>query len=162
MGLSTDTDSGTRWPFSTGSVAPGQMGGHRPRTICGQHEAWLAGKKIVMLEPRRVAVRNRTGQPGEQQFVRCQRRAAGRGEGESFRPSGGQARFKNLPQQGLVVGVGDSITAASHNTAGAGITYNSSCQPRIQNTSGSVGGFHTWATILLGDGRALAGADGVL
>ena len=28
----------------TGSVAPGQMGGHRPRTICGGHEAWLASR----------------------------------------------------------------------------------------------------------------------
>lgn len=28
----------------TGSVAPSQMGGHRPRTICGEHEAWLAGR----------------------------------------------------------------------------------------------------------------------
>jgi putative transposase len=26
----------------TGSVAPGQMGGHRPRTIQGEHESWLA------------------------------------------------------------------------------------------------------------------------
>jgi len=25
----------------TGSVAPGQMGGHKPRTIQGEHEAWL-------------------------------------------------------------------------------------------------------------------------
>jgi putative transposase len=25
----------------TGSVAPGKMGGHRPRTIRGEHEAWL-------------------------------------------------------------------------------------------------------------------------
>ena len=26
---------------ATGSVAPGQMGGHRPRLIAGAHEAWL-------------------------------------------------------------------------------------------------------------------------
>jgi transposase len=25
----------------TGSVAPGQMGGHKPRSIRGEHEAWL-------------------------------------------------------------------------------------------------------------------------
>jgi putative transposase len=25
----------------TGSVAPGQMGGHKPRLIRGEHEAWL-------------------------------------------------------------------------------------------------------------------------
>ena len=25
----------------TGSVAPGQMGGHKPRAIQGEHEAWL-------------------------------------------------------------------------------------------------------------------------
>jgi putative transposase len=28
----------------TGSVAPGQMGGHRPRTIRGEHETWLADR----------------------------------------------------------------------------------------------------------------------
>jgi putative transposase len=28
----------------TGSVAPGQMGGHRARTIRGEHETWLAGR----------------------------------------------------------------------------------------------------------------------
>lgn len=28
----------------TGSVAPGQMGGHRPRTIQGEHEVWLAAR----------------------------------------------------------------------------------------------------------------------
>jgi putative transposase len=25
----------------TGSVAPGQMGGHRPKAICGKHREWL-------------------------------------------------------------------------------------------------------------------------
>jgi putative transposase len=28
----------------SGTVAPGQMGGHRPRTIRGDHEAWLAAR----------------------------------------------------------------------------------------------------------------------
>jgi putative transposase len=28
----------------SGTVAPGQMGGHRPRTIRGEHEAWLAAR----------------------------------------------------------------------------------------------------------------------
>jgi len=28
----------------TGSVEPGQMGGHRPRTIQGEHESWLAAR----------------------------------------------------------------------------------------------------------------------
>jgi putative transposase len=28
----------------TGSAAPGQMGGYRPRTICGEHEAWLVDR----------------------------------------------------------------------------------------------------------------------
>ncbi len=28
----------------TGSVEPGQMGGHRPRTIRGEHEIWLAAR----------------------------------------------------------------------------------------------------------------------
>jgi transposase len=26
----------------TGSVAPGQMGGHKPKTISGEHAAWLS------------------------------------------------------------------------------------------------------------------------
>lgn len=25
----------------TGSLAPGKMGGHRPKTICGEHRIWL-------------------------------------------------------------------------------------------------------------------------
>ena len=29
---------------ATGSVAPGQMGGHKPRKISGGHETWLAGR----------------------------------------------------------------------------------------------------------------------
>jgi putative transposase len=28
----------------TGSVAPGKMGGHRPRTISGAHHDWLVGR----------------------------------------------------------------------------------------------------------------------
>ena len=28
----------------TGSVAPGQMGGHRPKKIAGAHRAWLAAR----------------------------------------------------------------------------------------------------------------------
>lgn len=28
----------------TGSVAPGQMGGHKPRKIAGQHRAWLIAR----------------------------------------------------------------------------------------------------------------------
>ena len=28
----------------TGSVAPGQMGGHKPRAIRDEHEAWLRGR----------------------------------------------------------------------------------------------------------------------
>ncbi len=28
----------------TGSVAPGQMGGHKPRTISGAHRDWLIGR----------------------------------------------------------------------------------------------------------------------
>jgi len=28
----------------TGSVAPGQMGGHRPKLIAGKHRAWLLGR----------------------------------------------------------------------------------------------------------------------
>ena len=31
----------TRRKDETGSVAPGQMGGHKPRSIRGEHEAWL-------------------------------------------------------------------------------------------------------------------------
>jgi transposase len=28
----------------TGSVAPGQMGGHKPRTLCGEHRDWLLAR----------------------------------------------------------------------------------------------------------------------
>jgi len=28
----------------TGSVAPGQMGGHKPRKICGDHAIWLSSR----------------------------------------------------------------------------------------------------------------------
>ncbi len=28
----------------TGSVTPGQMGGHRPKSISGEHRAWLLGR----------------------------------------------------------------------------------------------------------------------
>src|ERR1700692_1360863 len=28
----------------TGSVAPGQMGGHKPRTVSGEHRDWLIGR----------------------------------------------------------------------------------------------------------------------
>jgi lysophospholipase L1-like esterase len=64
-----------------------------------------------------------------------------------------------VPQNNLVVGLGDSITVASHNTAGAGITKDYQFQPRLINTSGLVGGYLTWAAILpvtgqsVGDGR---------
>jgi putative transposase len=30
--------------LETGSVAPGQMGGHKPRAIRGEHEVWLLGR----------------------------------------------------------------------------------------------------------------------
>ncbi len=64
-----------------------------------------------------------------------------------------------LPQNPLVVGVGDSIVAAASNTAGAGITPSIKFQPRLKNTSGNVGAFLAWASILpktgasAGDGR---------
>src|SRR6266849_5235732 len=29
---------------TTGSVAPGQMGGHKPKAIRGEHQAWLAAR----------------------------------------------------------------------------------------------------------------------
>ena len=33
------------WRFrETGAVTPGQIGGHRPRTIQGDHEIWLAAR----------------------------------------------------------------------------------------------------------------------
>jgi lysophospholipase L1-like esterase len=62
-----------------------------------------------------------------------------------------------VPTNRLIEGVGDSITAASHNTAGAGITTNSAFAPRI--TTGVNGGYLTWAALLpktgdsAGDGR---------
>ena len=42
--LSISPSSVVKWSQRfrvTGSVAPGQMGGHRPRLIVGEHEAWL-------------------------------------------------------------------------------------------------------------------------
>ncbi len=42
--LSISPSSVVKWSQqlrATGSVAPGQMGGHRPRLIAGAHEAWL-------------------------------------------------------------------------------------------------------------------------
>ncbi len=42
--LSISPSSVVKWSQrlrATGSVAPGQMGGHRPRLIVGAHEAWL-------------------------------------------------------------------------------------------------------------------------
>ena len=42
--LSVAPSSVVKWSqrhHETGSVAPGQMGGHRPRKIIGEHEAWL-------------------------------------------------------------------------------------------------------------------------
>ena len=42
--LSVSPSSVVKWSQryrATGSVAPGQMGGHRPRLIAGEHEAWL-------------------------------------------------------------------------------------------------------------------------
>ncbi len=42
--LSISPSSVVKWSQrlrATGSVAPGQMGGHRPRLITGEHEAWL-------------------------------------------------------------------------------------------------------------------------
>ena len=32
----------------TGSVAPGQMGGYKPRSIRGEHEAWLGFSRIAV------------------------------------------------------------------------------------------------------------------
>src|SRR5260370_42147313 len=29
---------------ATGSIAPGQMGGHKPKAIRGEHQAWLAAR----------------------------------------------------------------------------------------------------------------------
>ena len=40
VGIKTAIDWVRRYR-QTGSVAPGQMGGHKPRTIRGEHEAWL-------------------------------------------------------------------------------------------------------------------------
>ncbi|AWM28495.1 putative transposase [Sinorhizobium fredii] len=40
IGISTAIDWVRRWR-ETGSAAPGQMGGHKPRAIAGEHRAWL-------------------------------------------------------------------------------------------------------------------------
>ncbi len=40
VGVSTVVTWMQRWR-ETGSVAPGQMGGHKPKAIRGEHRAWL-------------------------------------------------------------------------------------------------------------------------
>jgi putative transposase len=40
IGISTAIDWVRRWR-ETGSAAAGQMGGHKPRAIAGEHRAWL-------------------------------------------------------------------------------------------------------------------------
>jgi putative transposase len=40
VGISTAINWVRRWQ-ETGSVAPGQMGGHRPKLIAGEHRVWL-------------------------------------------------------------------------------------------------------------------------
>jgi len=40
VGVSTTINWVRRWR-ETGSVAPGQMGGHKPKSIAGEHRAWL-------------------------------------------------------------------------------------------------------------------------
>ena len=40
VGVSTAINWVNRWR-KTGSVAPGQMGGHRPKSISGEHRTWL-------------------------------------------------------------------------------------------------------------------------
>lgn len=40
VGISTAINWVRRWR-ETGSVAPGQMGGHKPKSIAGEHRAWL-------------------------------------------------------------------------------------------------------------------------
>jgi transposase len=40
IGISTAVNWVRRFK-DTGSVAPGQMGGHKPKAIRGEHEAWL-------------------------------------------------------------------------------------------------------------------------
>ena len=45
--LSISPSSVVKWSRrfrTTGSVAPGQMGGYRPRLIAGGHEAWLRAR----------------------------------------------------------------------------------------------------------------------
>jgi len=45
--LSISPSSVVKWSQryrATGSVAPGQMGGHRPRLIVGAHDAWLRAR----------------------------------------------------------------------------------------------------------------------
>jgi transposase len=42
--LSVSASSGVKWAQrsrATGSVAPGQMGGHRPPVLVGEHREWL-------------------------------------------------------------------------------------------------------------------------
>ena len=63
----------------TGGVAPGQMGGHKPRKIRGEHHAWLAARireraftlrgLVIELAERRLAVDYRS----VWEFVRAER-----------------------------------------------------------------------------------------
>jgi transposase len=43
VGISTAINWVRRFE-DTGSVAPGQMGGHKPKAIRGEHEAWLRSR----------------------------------------------------------------------------------------------------------------------
>ncbi len=48
--LSISPSSVVKWSQrlrATGSVAPGQMGGHRPRLIAGAHETWLRERMMA-------------------------------------------------------------------------------------------------------------------
>ena len=43
VGISTAINWVKRWR-ETGSVAPGKMGGHKPKAISGAHRVWLLGR----------------------------------------------------------------------------------------------------------------------
>jgi putative transposase len=43
LGVSTVINWVRRWR-ATGSLRPGQMGGHKPKTIAGDHRTWLVAR----------------------------------------------------------------------------------------------------------------------
>src|SRR6266436_5598308 len=61
----------------TGSIAPGQMGGHKPKAISGEHRAWLPDHPWRLQLDRPLSVDRRGGLEEPGQAVRDRRRSGG-------------------------------------------------------------------------------------